>query len=224
MKNNAIRRLTIISLAVGAVNLIVSLLYVLRLPDEVPTHFDAGFKCDGVGSRWLGMMVPVIIMTVYMLGLFVTAKSKNAEKNIKPLTVCLLFIELMLVGLSWFMLIIMNSGAKIGDKIEGRFILLEPLMVGLMFVIIGNYMPIVRQNRNLGIKLPWTLKNERCWDVTHRVAGRIWVVTGIIMLAGTGVLWLTAADSIAAFLVLLFVPITAAVIIPSVYSYQHRND
>ena len=224
MKNNAIRRLALVTLAVGAVNLIVSLIYVLRLPDEVPTHFDAGFQCDGVGSRWLGMMVPVIIMTVYMLGLFVTAKSKNAEKNIKPLTVCLLFIELMLIGVNWFVLIIMNSGAKIGDKIEGSFILLMPLMIGLMFVIIGNYMPIVRQNRNLGIKLPWTLKNERCWNVTHRFADRIWVVIGIIMLAGTAVLWLTANDSAAAFMVLEFVPITAAVVIPAIYSYQHRND
>ena len=224
MKNNAIRRLTAVTIIIGIINLIIALLLVLRLPDTVPTHFNASFVCDGTGPKWLGILLPIVILAIFPIGLLVTSKAKNIEKNIKPLTIMIPFIELMLVAVSLFILLMMNSGAQLGDKIESDFTLFIPLMTSFMFIIIGNYMPTIRQNKNLGIKLPWTLKNERCWDLTHRFAGRIWVVTGLITFAGVAAFWLIGTDSTATLLIFTFVPLTFAIVIPTVYSYLHRND
>lgn len=56
--------------------------------------------------------------------------------------------------------------------------------VGLLFVIIGNYLPKIRKNWIAGIRTPWTLSDERVWDKTHRAAGLWFVIGGLVMLGG----------------------------------------
>ena len=57
------------------------------------------------------------------------------------------------------------------------------VLMGAMFIIIGNYLPKTKQNYTIGIKVPWALHSEENWDRTHRLAGRLWVAGGILMLA-----------------------------------------
>ena len=56
------------------------------------------------------------------------------------------------------------------------------LLMGIILVIIGNYLPKCRQNYTIGIKLPWTLEDEATWDYTHRMAGKWWMIGGIIVI------------------------------------------
>lgn len=49
-----------------------------------------------------------------------------------------------------------------------------------MFIGIGNYMPKLKQNYTIGIKVPWTLNSEENWNMTHRMAGKVYVVAGVI--------------------------------------------
>ena len=84
---------------------------------------------------------------------------------------------------------------------------------GLMFMVIGNYLPKVKQNNTIGIRVVWTLQDEENWNATHRFSGKIWVTSSILcMLCGL------FAESIAA-LVLYVVSIMAAAIISVLYSY-----
>jgi uncharacterized membrane protein len=87
--------------------------------------------------------------------------------------------------------------------------IIMPLLVGLMFIIVGNLLPKCRQSYTLGIKLPWTLHNEENWNKTHRLAGKLWVVGGIITMASA---------LIGSFWILLSVLILM-VAIPTIYSY-----
>ena len=52
---------------------------------------------------------------------------------------------------------------------------------GILFIIVGNYMPKCVQNRTIGIKIKWTLANEENWNKTHRFGGRAFVVGGILI-------------------------------------------
>jgi uncharacterized membrane protein len=56
------------------------------------------------------------------------------------------------------------------------------LLISAFLIVIGNYMPKTRQNRFLGIKTPRTLSDERIWDKTHRFAGFVWTIGGIVLL------------------------------------------
>lgn len=53
--------------------------------------------------------------------------------------------------------------------------------VGILFCIMGNFMPKFKHNYFIGIRTPWTLENETVWYATHRLAGPIWVLGGIVI-------------------------------------------
>jgi uncharacterized membrane protein len=86
---------------------------------------------------------------------------------------------------------------------------LMPILLGLLFVAIGNYMPKCKQNYTIGIKIPWTLASEENWNRTHRLAGWVWVGGGVVMLLSgfLGIFWLT------------LVPAIIMVAVPLIYSY-----
>ena len=56
------------------------------------------------------------------------------------------------------------------------------ILLGLIILISGNYLPKCKQNYTGGIKLPWTLNNENNWNRTHHIAGCVWMIGGIILL------------------------------------------
>lgn len=89
------------------------------------------------------------------------------------------------------------------------------LSFGLMFLILGNSMPKVRQNSTIGIKIKWTLENEENWNATHRFSGKLWVIGGILCMACA----LVAESAIAT--VVFFVCVLALAILPMGYSYRY---
>ena len=91
--------------------------------------------------------------------------------------------------------------------------LLVFLLLGVMFLVMGNYMPKVKQNSTLGIKIHWTLCNEENWNKTHRFAGKVWVAGGIVMLFMTllPIKWVIP---------MLFAVILLLVAAPMLYSYR----
>lgn len=80
------------------------------------------------------------------------------------------------------------------------------LFMGLLFIIVGNYLPKARQNYTIGIKIPWTLANEENWNRTHRLAGYMWMICGalIIVICLTG--FVQAKWMIGIFLIMILVP------------------
>jgi uncharacterized membrane protein len=50
--------------------------------------------------------------------------------------------------------------------------------IGVMLVVIGNYLGKVRSTFMFGIRTPWTLTSERSWALTHRLGGRLLVGLG----------------------------------------------
>ena len=96
---------------------------------------------------------------------------------------------------------------------ENLFMAVTYFGTGLLFMIIGNYLPKVKQNNTIGIRVVWTLQDEENWSATHRFSGKLWMASGILcMLCGL------FEESMAA-LVLYIVSIMAAAIISILYSY-----
>lgn len=56
------------------------------------------------------------------------------------------------------------------------------LLPGVLFLVLGNVMGKLRQNAMVGIRTPWTLRNERVWDQTHRWGGKAMVLGGLVLL------------------------------------------
>ena len=88
--------------------------------------------------------------------------------------------------------------------------MLVPVLLGLLFLWVGNYFPKLRRNRTLGIKVSWTLGNEENWNRTHRFAGKLWVCCGLVIAI--------SAALPKGFVFLMVCAIVAAALVPCVYS------
>ena len=93
------------------------------------------------------------------------------------------------------------------------------LLLGVIFIVIGNYLPKCRQNYTVGIKVPWTLASEANWDATHRMAGKLWVAGGVLILLLAIQPWIPAFP-------ISLVLILAVTFIPMIYSFVYylRNE
>ncbi len=180
-----------------------------QLPEQVPMHWNAQGEIDGWGSKvFLVFGMPLIFLGVQWLCALVTfadPKKKNHPDKVLHLVLWIIpVLNILLSVLTYF--------AAFGKDVQTEVVM--PVFVGLLFVIIGNYLPKCKQNYTIGIKIPWTLNSEENWNKTHRFAGWLWVACGIVMmLTGFfGIFWV--------FFVLVFV----MVLPPFLYSYiLHRK-
>ena len=92
-------------------------------------------------------------------------------------------------------------------------ITVEPFL-GVVFILTGNYMPKCKQNYTIGIKVVWTLNDEENWYRTHRFAGRLWVIGGVVVLV-------TVLLPMESFLYALFPLVTIMALAPILYSYLY---
>lgn len=151
-----------------------------KLPDTMVTHFGIDNEVNGFSSKFFGVLgLPLILLAIHLFSAIVTAKDLR-KQNIsnKMYTLCLWIGPCISIFVSAFVYPY-NLGIKLNIG------LFASMFVGVIFIIIGNYLPKMRQNYTIGIKLPWTLANEENWNKTHRLAGYMYIILGmfIIMVA-----------------------------------------
>lgn len=147
-----------------------------RLPETMATHWDFSGNANGWSSRAATVFgLPLFILALHLVCFY--AESRETKKNRNPV---------LRTVLLWFCPAVSLLGGAVtlgtGLGYEMHISTVVPVFVGLLFLILGNYLPKIRQNRTMGIKLPWTLASEENWTRTHRVAGFTWVAAGLLML------------------------------------------
>ena len=180
-----------------------------QLPAELPIHWDTNWEVDGYCTKPMAVFgFPFLLLVLHFFTVCVTTadpKHKNHSHKMLSLVFWIIpVISLVASSVTYF--------AALGKSALAEVIV--PVFLGALFLCIGNYLPKCKQNYTVGIKLPWTLNDEENWNKTHRLAGWVWVIGGIIIVL-VGLLrhlWLILA-------VLIIITL-----IPTVYSYiLHRK-
>ena len=177
-----------------------------KLPQSVPTHFGVDGRPDGWSGRAFAVFgLPAIIAALQALMLFglrSDPKRQNMSPALRTIAVWTAPVVCMVVYA-----ITMTNALGYNTHVE----IIVPLLVGIVFILIGNYLPKTKQSYTMGIKLPWTLHSEENWNRTHRMAGFLWVIGGALMvLISLLHLWQVW---------MMLVIITVMVLVPTVYSY-----
>jgi len=180
-----------------------------QLPDPMPSHWNASGEVDGWSSKPFAVFgLPCILLAAQWLCMLGTAA--DPKKNNHPTKI--VHLVLWIIPVLSVVLHTVTYAVAMGKAVRMEVVM--PVFMGLLFAIIGNYLPKCKQNYTIGIKIPWTLNNEENWNRTHRFAGFLWVVCGIaIMFTGFfGGFW-------------VFLPITLLMVFaPIIYSYMlHRR-
>lgn len=175
-----------------------------KLPETMVTHWGVGNAPDGFSSKPVAVFgLPLILLAIHWVCLFAT-KADPKSKNINPR---MLDLVLWICPVLSIVMGTVTYSYSLGNEVNVQAVV--TIIVGIMFVIVGNYLPKCKQSYTMGIKLPWTLSDEENWNKTHRLAGKLWVACGIIMLV------MSFVQGIA----VMAVTLAFAVIVPTIYSY-----
>ena len=194
----------IITSVVTLLPILVGLFLWDQLPEQVPIHWGIDGEVDDWSSKSFAVFgFPCIMLAMQWVCMLASlADPKRVYDNHKAFHVVLWICPCISLLLG-----VLVYATALGYSMEVE--ILMPLLVGCMFVVIGNLLPKMRQSYTMGIKLPWTLDNEENWNKTHHFAGWVWTLGGCVTMV-------TAL--IGSFWVLLGV-IIAMVLIPTLYSY-----
>lgn len=179
-----------------------------KLPEQMPIHWDVNGEVDNWASRPVAVFVlPLILFAVQWLCFLLSGLDpKRRNINNKVMGVVLSIIPSLNVVIHTIMyLYAFNYTPNIQ--------LVICVLLGVLFILIGNYLPKCKQTYTLGIKLPWTLHDEENWNATHRLGGKLWVCGGIAML------FVGLLPSVAAFVTMLAIVLMMC-LIPTIYSYR----
>ena len=146
------------------------------LPETVPVHWNMQGIVDRYGSRYEYLLIVLLPLIIYY-GMDFTKKIDPKYENIKKKEDIYEFFKVLMTLVFMAIAIVLYFMSFEIVKINST--LLIALIMGVMFIAVGNYMPKVPQNYYLGIKTPWALENEEVWRKTHRMGGHIFVLVGI---------------------------------------------
>ncbi|WP_134684934.1 SdpI family protein [Brevibacillus migulae] len=185
------------------------------LPEQMAVHFNSEGIADGFQSKPLFFVIYVVISSVIMGALLFTRKldpkKQNYEKFPKAYE-AIRFAVLILLSVSYLFLVMNNLGVSLDVRIFVH------LLLGLVWVIVGNYLGQVRSNHFIGIRTPWTMADEGIWRKTHRMAAPVWVLAGLLLILAAFLPALRESP------ILVLSVIIVSIALPIVYSFiLHRR-
>ena len=146
--------------------------------DEVPTHWNLQGHPDGYSNKFIGLSFS---SRAYIRTLFVVLFLPRLDpgyRNYQNFSGAYLAIRVSLVC---FMLAVYGVTllAASGRPVDVTATI--SLAVGVLFVILGNFMGKIRPNWFVGVRTPWTLSSKTSWNKTHRLARWLFMAMGILI-------------------------------------------
>ena len=177
------------------------------LPDQMATHWGADGEVNGWSGRLFAVLgLPIILLAFHWICILITMKDNQSNQQHKKVFGLIFWIIPVISLYVNGMIYATAFGVRLN-----LFMLLFAL-IGIGFMVIGNYLPKTKQNRTFGIKISWTLATEENWNQTHRFAGRLWFIIGLLCLPAAFLPEILRPFA-------LFALILGAVIPPILYSY-----
>lgn len=198
-------RILILTTFICLLPMIVAAVVYDQLPEQMVTHWNGSGVPDGYSPKAFACFgLPGIMAGVNLLVNFLMEndpKRKNYSQSLRTLMKFLIPVLTVIIGF-------VTIGTGLGKELNVEMIL--PFMIGILFIVIGNYLPKCKQNYTMGIKCPWTLNSEENWNRTHHMGGYLFILAGILMIL---------AGFIEALQIVMIAVIILVAVVPFIYSF-----
>ncbi len=179
---------------------------------QVAVHFGPDGQPDRWGSRLeaFGVMPAVLLGVTVLLAVLprIDPRRSGIAKSMRAYNLVWAAVVVFLAVIH-----LMATRSAVSETDSGINARLVVVVLGVLYLVIGNYLPKTGSNWFFGIRTPWTLSDERVWTATHRLGGRLFMASGLFTLVAAVV----GPDSVAIGLAVAMAVVTAVVTI--VYSY-----
>ncbi|NQU83688.1 MAG: SdpI family protein [Parcubacteria group bacterium] len=152
-----------------------------HMPEQVASHWNAQGEVNDYVPKILGLfLMPTISIIIFLLLLFIPKidpLKKNVEKFRKHFDN---FIILIIVFLFYIHLLTLLW------NLNYKFDMTQAMMpaLGILFFYIGVMIQHAKRNWFIGIRTPWTLSSDTVWNKTHKIGGKMFKVSGIVVMIG----------------------------------------
>jgi uncharacterized membrane protein len=177
----SIRTVTIVLILIVLGSLAFSLWAAPRLPDSVPSHWNAAGEVDGYSSRTESLfLIPAITLGVGLLLIFIPMIDPlraNVDKFRRTYHWAVLGFA---VYFTYLHVLILLAGLGVNFNMTTALI---PAF-GLLFIGLGFLLERTQPNWFIGIRTPWTLSSPVVWEKTHKIGGKLFKLGGLVALVG----------------------------------------
>ena len=179
------------------------------LPNKVPLHWNIKGEIDRYGEKSELIIIPILLpLLIYFI--FLVVPKIDPKNKLNKMGSKLQKLKFLLTTFMSILALYIIYTAKNQTFTNPNYMV---LLLGLLYLILGNYFKTIQANYFIGIRTPWTLENETVWKETHRIGGKMWFIGGLIIIISS--LMLEQQINFIVFLVIT----TIITIIPVIYSY-----
>ena len=176
-KDSKYFKLNVVTTLFCLISVVIGIVFYSQMPEQMPIHFNAAGQVDNYASKESALFgLPIFMMVIHVICCVVAGADPKRvnQPEIMQYLVRLIVPVLSIVVQSVVIMYVLDDGINVGKVIT--------VAVGVLFLIIGNYLPKVKRNYTIGIKVPWTLSSDENWNKTHRMAGTLMVLAAIILI------------------------------------------
>lgn len=168
----------ILPIIIALIPILVVIYFYPNLPERIPGHYNFKGEVDRYDPKWTAFITAALGLIIYGVMLFIrkydpkgriSAMGSKFDNLALWMTILFSMLSLLIIG---------SAVSKISS--ENMFTSLN-LFIGILFLILGNYMTSMKPNYFIGIRTPWTLESEEVWKKTHVLAGRLFFISGLIL-------------------------------------------
>jgi uncharacterized membrane protein len=172
-------RVELVQLLVISAMFAVGVLSWPYVPERLPVHWNLQGDVDRYGGKLEGLfLLPLVALGLYLLLLVMPLVDpgrrnyQNFKKAYNAIRIALVLFMALIYGLA--------ISSAFGYQFDSTSIVFTAM--GLLFIVLGNFMGKIRPNWFVGVRTPWTLSSKLSWDKTHRLAGWLFVLMGLLFL------------------------------------------
>ncbi len=173
-----VRKRYVTAIGIAVLSALATLLAYEALPATITMHWSASGVANGFAPKWQIFFAPALsaVLTAILWALpYIDpqGRTKRSEAYAN-----------LVVAIAFFMLVVQAAilAKNLGSALPMQALISVPL--GILFIVMGIYLPRVPRNWFMGIRTPWTLSSDTVWKKTHHLGGRLFIASGVIMLLG----------------------------------------
>jgi len=152
-----------------------------QLPAQVPTHWDLQGHVNGSMPRFWGAAFPALM--ILALGVLTPLLPRISPRRFE-ITPFAHVYGIVMLAIQGVMLVVGLSALLGGAGYAMPMRTIAMLSVGVLLMVLGNYMGKLRKNFFIGIRTPWTLASDAVWERTHRLGGWLFMLAGLVTVFG----------------------------------------
>lgn len=187
--------------------------YLMIAPDtELPIHWGVDGNADGFWPRDRALLIApaaaAVVLTLMAIAHRLAPRQQAGRHVAAAASTCVLALFTA----------IQTVIVLIGLGIDVPMARVIAFSLGLLSIVIGNVMPKSQPNGFAGLRLPTTLADPKNWAATHRLTGKLMLVSGSVLVLAA--LTLDAGPPLAAITISAFL---LPFIVGSLFSYIHAR-